>query len=507
MTCIDSDDSASAVALLDPFRLVATEVRTLTTLARAYANLGTFQESVEVLKRAAQLDPKDQKVSRLLAKTLAALGRHTEEVVYRRRLALADNHAPAQAYIDLLKSLLRSTPKGRKPSTAELRLAQRRFEAAPDCTAELRVHFAELLYRFEANSSEARRLYESGSPCVSDERQTIAQIVSWSDWCSQNNLELRRSNEGGLPGRRPMAAALHDVLVFPGLDWIPVLAEGQKLLEGFPIGGPQYRSINADSPLLMYRGVRAELRFPRNLPRIETPGLLLGGCTDDAVNLLVHIGTLAIAEELGIGQGLPIVVNDDVTALQGAALTLLGYPPECWIRVAKGQPVCFAQLTVATRPMAGDHWLDPLVPNWYRRKLAPPPEAGRASRKIFVQSDGSPMASLGNDEAVRELASSFGFEALQMNALSVSERIAALGGATHVLGLTGTALTFTVFSPPNTQVVELRPARWRAPNGSTDLGVLATACGHRHQIIECAHREGRITAPIDALRATLASVS
>lgn len=482
MTHLESGDLGLARQVLEPFLHAGRDVQTLTTLARICTDQGDFALALSALQRAETMNPADRKVWRLTAKLLSTQQRFREEVVYRRRLALADPEAPAQAQVDLLRALLNSIDKkGKHASPAELRLILARCEASADIDDALRVKVAGLYYLLSAGAPEALRLYNAGMPCKPDEHDVTAQLMSLTAWSSQCHLPMPRLNDEGVPGRRPTVHELEDVLVFPGLSWIPVLQGGRVLASGYPIDGSISRSISKTSPLMLYRGSHAELRLPRDMPTEKGPALLLGGSASYYESMLLYVGGLAIAEAVGIDRNTPLVITVDETPFQQELLGLLGYGDNVFIRVAADRPVCFRRLSVPSRLAIGAEWIDPFIARWYRTRLAPP----RAARsKLYVAGSSAGSVKIANEHAVAALLASLGYERLDASTLSVREQIERFSGASHLVGATSEPLTNMLFAAAGTAVLELRATHWVSSGGRLHFDVLAKACGHRYAAIE-----------------------
>lgn len=508
MTHLESGDLGLARQVLEPFLQAGRDVQTLTTLARICTDQGDFALALTALQRAETMDPADRKVWRLTAKLLSTQQRFREEVVYRRRLALADPKAPIQAQVDLLRALLNSIEKkGKNVSPAELRLILARCEASADIDDALRVKVAGLYYLLSAGAPEALRLYNAGMPCKPDEQDVTAQLVSLTAWSAQRHLPMPRLNDEGVPGRRPTLHELEDVFVFPGLSWIPVLHGGRVLASGYPIDGSISRSISKTSPLMLYRGSHAELRLPRDMPTEPGPALLLGGSASYYESMLLYVGGLAIAEAVGVDRNTPLVIAADETPLQQELLGLLGYGDNVFIRVAADRPVCFHRLSVPSRLAIGAEWVDPFIARWYRTRLALPQAAAQC--KLYVVSSSAGGVKIANEHDVAALLASLGYERLDASTLSGREQIARFSGATHVVGATNESLTNMLFAAAGTAVLELRATHWVSSGGRLHFDVLARACGHRYAAIESmrAASDGSDSTPIvvdvDRLRSEL----
>jgi capsular polysaccharide biosynthesis protein len=470
-------DIAAAKALLDPFEHDASLVRTLTTLSRLANAQGDFEAAVALLVRAEKLDPTERKVWRLLAQAYAVRGMHTDEVRQYRRLAFVDPDAPAEAYVDLVRAIFRALPAGKKVGYPEVRLAAQRLLAAPDLTPEARVRFAEAQYLFEGMAKEARELYVAASAPQAGERDVTAQWLRLTDWCKHIGTPAARMVEGGVPSHRPAIAELEGVYVFPRLQWAPVVNEGRVALAGFMMQRAQLRSEDPASPLLMNRKTHAELRIPADPLTIDTPALLIGGMNQYYHNTVEMLSSLAVAETLEVGTTLPLVVNEDLGEFQKEQLAMLGYGTDRLILVRADRPVRFSRLCVPTRLVRGGRWVDPLVPQWYRRRLVTPGAA--STRRLYLSRAGTSRRRVSNEADLVAMLSSRGYEVVHPETLSVRAQIDLFSRASHIVGASGAALSNMVFAAPGAQVVALYNKHFVSGGADMYFDALAQACGHR----------------------------
>jgi tetratricopeptide (TPR) repeat protein len=481
---LKAGELAAARATLEPYALSGRDVGTFTTLARICTDQGDVEQALAALQRAEALDPADRNVWRLLAKLLSTQRRYREELVYRRRLGLVDANAPAQVYIDWIKALLRSLDKGKRAAASEVELIVARFEAAPDVTDGLRLQFTGPYYLLGASSAKAMRLYNAGRPCAPDQRDVPASVVSLTTWCTQHQLPMPRLNDEGAPGRRPTLHQLDDVLVFPGLGWIPVLDDGAMLASGFPMPSRVFHIESPHSPLLMYRGHRAELRVPRTLREENGPALLLGGSQSWYETLMQYAAGLAIAESVGCDRALPLVINEETSPALVELLGLLGYGDNDLLRITADAPTRFRRLHVPSRLTLGAEWVDPLLSRWYRSRLAAP-VAGKRQRKLYVKAAGARGVTIDNEPVVAEILSAAGYETFESATATVGEQIEAFANASHVIGGTSEGLTNLLFAATGATVVELRAVNWLAMGGAMHFDRVAAACGQRYTAVDC----------------------
>jgi len=473
----------AAKALLTPFADEAAHVRTLTTLSQIAASEGEFDGSLELLRRAETLDPADRKVWWLLARACSIRGLHSDEVLYRRRLAFADPAASAQTYVELVRAIHRASPSGTKLPVGEIRLASKKLLATPDLDNEVRVKFAEAMYVFEGMAKEARTHYADASPPKATERDVTAQWVRMFDWCAHSGAPLSRWTEGGVPSHRPTLAGLSDVHVFPRLQWAPVVDEGRVALSGFMIQRVQLRSEDPNSPLLMNRKSNAELRIPISVPDIDTPALLIGGMNQYYHNTVEFLSSLAIAETLGVGTDLPLVVNDDLGPFQRELLSLLGYGPDRLIPVRADAPVRFRNLTVPSRLVRGGRWVDPLVPTWYRRRLVASSATAGADRRLYLSRAGTSRRRIANEDELTTMLSQHGYAVVRPETLTVREQIDLFSRASHIVGASGAAMTNMLYAAPGAHIVTIYNGHFVSGGGDLYFDALAQACGHKFKSV------------------------
>jgi capsular polysaccharide biosynthesis protein len=476
---------AAAQALLLPFAQRATHVRTLTVLSRIASALGSFDDAVELLKRAERLDPSDPKVWRLLAEVCAICGLHGDEVRYRRQLSFVDPKSPAHTFVDLVRSIYRASPKGAKPSALEIATASKRLEAAADLTTEVQVRFAESLYAFGPQwFAEARRHYVAASPCGDDMRDVSARWRRVVKWCEDTGAPIERDSEAGLPGQRPFVASLSDAVISPAFHWTPIVDAGQIALSGFVVTRVKLRSEDPWTPLLMQTDKSLELRLPKHVPVVEHPALMLGGAPQYYHNTIECLSSLAIAERLGLGMDLPLVVNDDLAPFQLEQLALLGYTADRLIRVSADRPLQFAQLLVPSRPVMGGRWMDPLVPAWYRKRFVGERSPTR-QRRLYLSRAAGLKRQVENEALLTAMLVAQGFEVVRPETLSVKEQVAMFADATTIVAPAGAALANMLFCPPGARVIVLHNSHVLGGGSELYFNALATACGHDFKAVAC----------------------
>lgn len=488
LAALEHGDIAAARVLLSPFLETAILVKTLTTSSRICSTEGQFDEALRRLEQAERIDPTDKKVWRLMAELFAITRRANDEVRYRRKLAFVDRHPPAQVFVDLVRALLKATPKAAPPAKREIRLAVEKLALAPDATAEIRVRMAEAVYAFDVLAKEARTQYRSASTAECGEIDVTARWLRFIDWCNHVGAEVRRLIDEGVPAHRPMVAMLSNVAIFPRLQWIPVVDDGRAILRDFVVQRLRVRSEDAATPLLMTGAKLAELRVPESLPVIERRALLLGGMPEYYHNTIEFLSALAVAEQAGVGADLPVVVNDDLAPFQVEQLAMLGYGEDRLIRVRADQPIQFRSLVVPSRLVRGGRWIDPMLPRWYRSRLVSSSLIeNKPNRRLYLcRTDTGGRSRVHNDEAVSAFLERLGYERVTPDQLTVRQQVDLFAQASHIVASADSGLTNMVFARPGTRLVVFHNRHLVEAGGDTYFDALAAACGHRFHAIHCA---------------------
>jgi tetratricopeptide (TPR) repeat protein len=483
-SAIDAGDLSTALTALTPFIPSGRNVQTFTTLARVYTEQGNFPRAVEALERAEWLDPSDRVVWQLIAKLLATQGRHREALVYLRRLALVDINAPASAYVAWLRGLLRARDSGIKETRVaralrgELKGVLDRFRAAPGKDVATELQFASLYYLLSDGSPEAVDIYNSAAPCPPTHHDVTTKLVSLDKWCLDHSLPELPAGESG-----QRVFTLKNVQVHRALDWSPVLEEGRILaMGGHDIQSRHFQAAQPFSPLLLFRGTRAELRLQREIPVEEEPSLLIGGSASYYDTVVNAVAGFAVAEASGLSMDLPIVVPAGMAPFQRELLELLGYAGNRLVEVPEDQPLLFRSLHVPSRLARASRSIAPLIGAWYCERLARSGNSG--DRRLFLKP--GPDVAVANIGALTTFFEALGFACIDASDLSVSSLIPLFSSAKVVVSATSEALTNIVFCPPGTRILELRPVHWVASGGQMHFEQLSVACGHVYAVEECA---------------------
>jgi capsular polysaccharide biosynthesis protein len=495
-----------AEALLKPHAKSARLSRTLTLLSRLQSAQGRFDEAEQLLQRADALNPADVKVPYFMAELLTLLGEHQRAIQYRRRVAYATKDAPVDALLKLIHTIAKASVGTTRPPLAELRQAidrLRESHSGPEALAEA----ARAVFSVPKFRKDAIALMGAGDPCPAESEDIEATWKPLADWCTSASIPVARLDSAGLPGRRPRMATVQEVIVAPGMQWLPLVDQGRVLVSDLAASRMRLRHEAPSSPLLLSDNARGVVRMPRSRRSFDGPAILIGGVGNYYHDLVEYVGVLAVAEALGIAENLPLVLPAEPAPHQQQLLSLLGYTPDRFIGVRPDELAEFSSLIVTSRLAAGGQYIDPMLPQWYRTRLVGKNRVV-AHRKLYLTRAGASRRRVANEEEVRSLLTKHGFEVVAPEALSVSEQIALFAQATHIAGATGAAMTNMLFAPPGAVVTVFYNQHLAKGGGDLYFDAMARACGHTIATVDSAavsapsgHRviDADIRVPIDML--------
>ncbi len=499
--------------LLGPFADTSSVPATLITLARTSVVEGDFDAAEQLLKRAESRFPQEPQVWKALAILHRLQGRPLEELAYRRKLIFLVPQAAPGAHLAFAQAFAKAYRKEMDPPLGEMKFVSTALGARPmddEAARRERLAFAQQLYELKPLLLEAVGHYRVASPLPAGSRDVSVGWLPLVHWCERNAIAYRRAVDLGRPGRRPVLAELSRVAVMPSFQWVPLLDEEKTAIDGFMMHRVQLQSELPESPLLMNRaGQRAEVRMPRELPLVEQPALLIGGMAQYYHQTVGFLGSLAVAEELGAPEDLPLVVNDELAPFQMELFALLGIDERRLIRVKSDEPLRFAHLWVPSRVVDAGRWIDPLLPRWYRRRLVSP--AATAHRKVYLSRSDTTRRVM-NEDAVIALLAARGYEVIQPEKLCVAEQIALFAEVSHIVAPNGAALTNMVYASPGARIVVLYNRFSVAGGSDFYFDALAQACGHGFVQLDCKPvdvnqvarpADADIMVDLDALRAAI----
>ena len=498
--------------LLGRFSDAPTLAVTLITLARCSVAEGDLAGAEALLKRAESRFPQESRVWKALAVLHRLQGRPLDELTYRRSLLLLVPQPAFGAYVGYAQAYADAYRDQPEPPLGEIEHVAAKLEAqasGDEADRRERLQFAQVLYAFRPLHILAIRHYRLTSPRPPEARDVSVAWMPLHYWCERQEVPCRRAAELGRPRLRPMLAELGRVAVVPEFQWIPLLDEEKVAIEGFALRDVELRADMPASPVLLnHVGRRAELRIPKELPVIERPTLLLGGSSRYVEHTLGFLGSLAIAETLGLPDGLALAVNDDLAPFQLEQFAMLGIDESRLVRVKAGEPQRFSRLWVVSRPMDKDGWIDPLLPRWYRKRLGL--EDRMARRRVYLGSTPPPERRTPNEDAVRAFLVDRGYEVVDPAQLDTRAMVDLFSEVSHVVARSGSALANLVFAPSGARVVALLDPGAPAEEARLRFKALAEACGHQLAQIACkpsraASHDGRapIEVDLDVLRSAL----
>lgn len=474
----------AADGILTPHGDSARFVRTLTLLSRIRSTQGHYEEARALLLQAEAIDPADPKVAHFMADLLQLRGQHQEAIHYRRRLAYATADGSAAALTKLIVTIAKASGGNRRPPVSEVRNALERLKQTTDAAPSHRIEAAHALFAFPQLRDEARALLVGAIPCPDSHLDVEARWLTLVQWGARSGDVSHLISESGMPGRRPRLVELSNVVVHPGFQWLPTLDDNRVLISGIAASRIKLRGEDPNSPLLLTDDQRALLRVPKMVHRVTRPALLVGGIGAYYHDVVEYIGSLAIAESLGMAADLPLVVPQDLAPHQRELLALLGYCGDRLLTLPTDKPLYFERLLFPSRLAAGGRWFDPLLPAWYRRRLGADMPVAR-DRKLYLTRAGTARRRVVNEDEVIARFANHGYECVAPETLSVKEQIGLFAQASHIAGPAGAAMTNMIFAPPGACLTMLYNRHVAQGGGDLYFDALAKACGHTARMVEC----------------------
>lgn len=474
-----------AAALLQPLSEDAQDPRVLTTLARIRMLQGQFDAAHEALARAERLDPSDPKVAHFTAELLRAQGRFVEEVQFRRRIVFATPEPMAAACLNLLTALVKASAGHRRPALSEARLVLDKLRAAPDASRDHRLQAARTVFGLPGFEKDALGQYAADDPARADERDVVTRWTTLREWCHEREIRLHRIAEFGETGKRPLMAQLREALLLPGFQWLPLVDDERVAFQGLTASRLLTRHEDPLSPLLMAGTNKAVFRLPASVPRIEGPVIVLGGNGSYYHDLVEYVGALAVPETLGLGAEARLLVPSPLPKHLKELFALLDIDEQRLLPWDPSQPVGVDQLWLPSRLAAGGRWFDPLLPHWYRRRLAAHMDRTGPRRRLYLSRAGTSSRRVQNEDALLAALEPLGFEPVRPETLSVRDQVSLFSQACCIVGASGAALTNVLFAPPGAEVIVLQNQHLLEGGGDLKFDALAAACGHTATTIGC----------------------
>jgi capsular polysaccharide biosynthesis protein len=475
----------AALDLLTPMADDAVDIRVHTTIGRIHMMQGQFDAAHAALGRAERQDPANPKVAHFTAELLRLQGRFAEEIQYRRRIAFATPETTADACLKLLTALVKASAGNRRPPISEVRLALTGLRHAQDATRDDRLQAARLIFGLHGFEKDALSILAADDPPKAGERDVVARWITLRQWSEERQHPLERIADYGEPGRRPLLAKLHEAILLPGFQWLPLDDEGRIAFEGLAASRIRTRHEDARSPLVMAAAHHALFRLPDTIERIEGAAIVLGGNGNYYHDFVEYIGALAVPETMGCGADVRLLVPNPVPAHVAELFELLGIDKSRLLPWSPESPVVVETLWLPTRLAAGGRWFDPLLPHWYRSRLAPHLSRAAPQRRVYVSRARTGRRRVANEEAVMSALKPMGFELIHPETMSVREQVRLFSEAQCIIGSSGAALTNMLFAQPGAHVVVLQNKHLVAGRGDLYFDRLAVACGHTTQTLAC----------------------
>jgi hypothetical protein len=471
-----------AAAALRPFEHDAIDVRILTTLARIESASGRFDAALALLERAYEVDPSDVKVAYFTAEVLELMGRHQEAIGYRRRVAFWSKTPDARSLVDLLRSVSKAATSTGKLSTSELQMAVDALLASEHVEQTLVLDACQILYGIPSQRNRAKALYERYSPCPAESVDVDVRWESVLQWGTSTAADLYSLPEDGQPGRRPRAACVANALIMEAFQFVPIVSGDTVAINGVANRNQRLQAQNPANPLLMISQDSCLLRLPKQRIKVVDPCVLVGGVGSYYHDLIEHIGSLASVEAFGLHKGRRLVLNASPQPFQRELLALLGYDASRLLPLPEGDAAMFSDLVVPTTLAHGGRWIDPLLVQWYRRRVA---RLRPGSRRVYLSRKRTQRRRVANEAAVEEQVRGLGFEVVVPEGLSVSEQVDLFGQAAIIVGASGAAMTNMLFAPAGARVVVFYNQVLPSARGALYFEALAAACGHSFAKLDC----------------------
>lgn len=476
---LDVAELVQARALLEPFAATTHRLDCLMLLCRIRVSQGELDAALELLQRALSLHPGAAELLETAAVAHEMKRQPVQALECWQKLVFLRPHPSAEVCVNWMRAYVRAAKERQpRPSDVVSRVAVL-LDQSPDVTSDWRLAFAEWLYAYKPGMPQAVARYRAASMPGPGERDVTARWLGLAAWCDHGGARLHQ----GVPieGSPPVALGeLRDVLVVPAFQWIPVLDGGKVALAGFEMHRMKSRRETTLSPQLLNSRECLELRLVQEPRIVDTPALLIGGMAQYYHQTIDYLSALAVAEAIGVGIDLPLVVNRDLAPFQREQLRLLGYGEDRLIPVGESEQVMFRHLIVPTRLVRGGQWMHPLIPHWYRRRFAEVAPRRPACIKLYVSRRLAPRRRIANEAAVLELLVSRGYTHVHPEDLDIRQQVELFSSASHLVTPAGAALANMVYMPKGGSVLVLVNRYALAGPGDTYFDALAAACGHRH---------------------------
>lgn len=204
---------------------------------------------------------------------------------------------------------------------------------------------------------------------------------------------------------------------------------------------------------------------------------LLGGSRNYYHWMVDYFPRLSI---LGKADGLPVLVNADLTGFQRECLARVGVAEERLLPVPMPSIVDCADL-VAPLAASDRQRLQPSAAGWLRDAFLAPATGGFGKRIYVSRRDADLRRVVNEDEFVAELRK-FDFEVIVPGQMTVEHQARTFAEATVIVGPHGSGLTNIVFAPPRASVIELIAGRLQRRSFMAEL---AAGLGLEWRQVQC----------------------
>jgi capsular polysaccharide biosynthesis protein len=190
--------------------------------------------------------------------------------------------------------------------------------------------------------------------------------------------------------------------------------------------------------------------------------------------LIEHLPRLSLIEQVGVPDGVPILVDSRAMDIPQLVEALAAYNPQGrqiiplqpGVKYNVGKlyvPSCLFGTGPNLRPglnvEIGDVTLHREAITWLRERFAPVERPG--TRRIYIdrRAKMAPIR-LSNGADVQAVFEEFGFETVRPGTMSFAEQRDLFGDASIIAGESGAALTNIVLAPQSTKLIVMQASRW-----------------------------------------------
>jgi hypothetical protein len=138
---------------------------------------------------------------------------------------------------------------------------------------------------------------------------------------------------------------------------------------------------------------------------------------------------------------------------QRETLEFIGIGQERILEQGRSGLIRFAEVVAVSRAMMNIYTFIPSALG----ALSALADPGRARRRIYSSREHAHRRHISNGAEIRDVLARYDFEVVHPESLSIADQVRLFASAETVLGVHGSGLTNTIFSPPGTTVIELQP--------------------------------------------------